>query len=131
MSTLEIILTAITTILGGGALWQLFVVKQTVRQAGISTNKSNMELAAESVTNMVATANTLMEQNKTLIQQLVEKNEEIIRLKGEKKDTIERLNALEKKFTKMISVIREVIEPLEKLQADPELISRLKKELDQ
>lgn len=131
MSTLEVILTAICSLLGGGAIWQLFVVKQTIRQAGISTNKSNMELAAESVTNMVASVNTLMEQNKGLIQQLAEKNEEIGKLKNEKKDTSERLTSLERKFTKMIAVIREVIEPLEKLQADPELIARLKKELDQ
>lgn len=128
MTTLEIILTALVGILTSGVIYQAATFKQRVKQAVINTEKSNLELAANSVTTVVTSVNSLMEQNKDLVEQLDVKNRRIRAMEEERENLVKRIGLLEKRVNRMSKLNKDVIILLEKIGADADILDKLKNE---
>lgn len=128
MTTLEIILTALVGILTSGVIYQAATFKQRVKQAVINTEKSNLELAANSVTTVVTSVNSLMEQNKDLVEQLDAKNRRIRAMEEERENLVKRIGLLEKRVNRMSKLNKDVIILLEKIGVDTDILDKLKSE---
>ncbi len=128
MTTLEIILTALVGILTSGVIYQAATFKQRVKQAVINTEKSNLELAANSVTTVVTSVNSLMEQNKDLVEQLDVKNRRIRAMEEERENLVKRIGLLEKRVNRMSKLNKDVIILLEKIGVDTDILDKLKNE---
>lgn len=128
MTTLEIILTALVGILTSGVIYQAATFKQRVKQAVINTEKSNLELAANSVTTVVTSVNSLMEQNKDLVEQLDAKNRRIRAMEEERENLVKRIGLLEKRVNRMSKLNKDVIILLEKIGVDTDILDKLKNE---
>ncbi len=126
MTTLEIILTALVGILTSGVIYQAATFKQRVKQAVINTEKSNLELAANSVTTVVTSVNSLMEQNKDLVEQLDVKNRRIRAMEEERENLVKRIGLLEKRVNRMSKLNKDVIILLEKIGVDTDILDKLK-----
>lgn len=128
-----IILTILTTVFGGTSLIQFFTIKElkrekkaNVEEAETKAQSSKVVLVEGTVNTMISTVESLMNQNKGLIDSLSEKTAECERLKDEKKAIAEKLDALDKKVTRMINANKNVIKALEELKVDPKIINQLK-----
>jgi predicted RNase H-like nuclease (RuvC/YqgF family) len=122
MTTIEIILSLISTLLGSGLLLTLVTIKQARRKATTDVEKGNIELVTSSVNEMLQSVNALMGQNKELVKEIITRSDENTDLK-------KKLEQLSTKVEKMQRTIRDVLKALEKLEVEESLISKLKEEI--
>jgi predicted RNase H-like nuclease (RuvC/YqgF family) len=122
MTTIEIILSLISTLLGSGLLLTLVTLKQARRKATTDVEKGNIELVTSSVNEMLQSVNALMGQNKELVKEIITRSDENTDLK-------KKLEQLSTKVEKMQRTIRDVLKALEKLEVEESLISKLKEEI--
>ncbi len=133
MTMATLIVSIIATIFGGANIIQFFTIKELKRKEKASVEELQTKVQNDKVTlvegtvnTMVETVNSLMNQNKSLIDMVAEKTSECERLKEEKKEIAERFEALDKKVGRMISINTKVIKALEELKVDPNIINQLK-----
>jgi predicted RNase H-like nuclease (RuvC/YqgF family) len=123
MSVLEIALSILNTITGGGLLLSLLTLRQQRRKATTEVNKDNVELVNLTVNSMIQNVNLMMAQNKELREILdtkVKENEELIK----------RIDSLDKKVCSMIRTNKEVLKVLEKLNIDEAIMNMIKSGLE-
>jgi predicted RNase H-like nuclease (RuvC/YqgF family) len=122
MSVLEIILSVGNLVFGSGFVLTLVTLKQARRKAITEVEKGNIELVTSSVNEMLQSVNSLMTQNRELVQEVVNRNNENTDLK-------KKLETLSKKLDRMQRAIRDVLVVLEKLDVDEQLLRNLKEEI--
>lgn len=122
MSVLEVVLSALNLVLGSGFLLTLLTLRQARRKATTEVEKGNVELVTSSVNEMLQSVNSLMTQNRELVQEVVNRNNENADLK-------KKLEVLSKKLDRMQRAIRDVLMALEKLEVDEQLLKNLKEEI--
>ncbi|MPL87584.1 hypothetical protein SDC9_33585 [bioreactor metagenome] len=122
MSGVEIILAALNLVTGSGLVLTLVTLKQAKRKAVNEVEKGNIELVTSSVNEMLQSVNSLMTQNRELVQEVVNRNNENTDLK-------KKLETLSKKLDRMQRAIRDVLVVLEKLDVDEQLLRNLKEEI--
>ena len=122
MSVLEIVLSILNLAFGTGIVVTLVTLKQTRRKATTEVEKGNVELVTASVNEMLQSVNSLLTQNKELVQEVVIRNEENAELK-------KKWEIVSRKLDRMQKAIRDVLVALEKLDIDESLLKPLKEEI--
>ena len=122
MTTVEIILGIINLGFGTGIIVTLLTLKQTRRKATTDVEKGNVELVTQSVNEMLQSVNSLLTQNKELVQEVLIRNEENAELK-------KKWEVVSRKLDRMQKAIRDVLVALEKLDIDESLLKPLKEEI--
>ena len=122
MTTIEIILGIINLGFGTGIIVTLLTLKQTRRKATTDVEKGNVELVTQSVNEMLQSVNSLLTQNKELVQEVLIRNEENAELK-------KKWEVVSRKLDRMQKAIRDVLVALEKLDIDESLLKPLKEEI--
>ncbi|MBS4041403.1 MAG: hypothetical protein KGZ81_12490 [Flavobacteriales bacterium] len=122
MTTVEIILGIINLGFGTGIIVTLLTLKQTRRKATTEVEKGNVELVTASVNEMLQSVNSLLTQNKELVQEVLVRNEENAELK-------KKWEVVSRKLDRMQKAIRDVLVALEKLDIDESLLKPLKEEI--
>lgn len=122
MSVLEIALAIINLAFGTGIIVTLLTLKQTRRKATTEVEKGNVELVTASVNEMLQSVNSLLTQNKELVQEVLIRNEENAELK-------KKWEVVSRKLDRMQKAIRDVLVALEKLDIDESLLKPLKEEI--
>lgn len=128
-----LIVSILATVFAGTSVTQFFTIKELKRKEKASVEELQTKVQSDKVTlvettvsTMVETANSLMAQNKGLIDMVAEKTAECERLREEKKVIADKFEALDKKVTRMIQANNKVIKALEDLKVDPKIIDQLK-----
>lgn len=122
MSVLEIVLSILNLAFGTGIVVTLVTLKQTRRKATTEVERGNVELVTASVNEMLQSVNSLLTQNKELVQEVVVRNEENAELK-------KKWEIVSRKLDRMQKAIRDVLVALEKLDIDESLLKPLKEEI--
>ncbi|PKP46806.1 MAG: hypothetical protein CVT94_13405 [Bacteroidetes bacterium HGW-Bacteroidetes-11] len=122
MSVLEIALAIINLAFGTGIIVTLLTLKQTRRKATTEVEKGNVELVTASVNEMLQSVNSLLTQNKELVQEVLVRNEENAELK-------KKWEVVSRKLDRMQKAIRDVLVALEKLDIDESLLNPLREEI--
>ncbi len=130
---ISIISLVLNFILGTGLLGTLLTLRSHKRTAQADADgaqaragKAGVELVDTTVQTMVKTVNSLMSQNKELIDMYVEKSEEAEAHKKEKAALEQKFAALEKRVNRMIQTNLKVIKTLEQLGVDDDVINQLR-----
>lgn len=113
MSTLEIILSFITTVLAGSNLLTLVTLKSAKQKEGNAVEKSNVDLATDAVNNMLESVNKLMDKNKEYTEIIMAKNDELSLMRSEKEDNGKRIASLENRLNTLQAIFAQVIEIIE------------------
>lgn len=122
MTTLEILLSIVSTIAGSGLIITLVTIKQAKRKATTESEKGNFELVTESVNEMIRSVGALLTQNRELIQDIASRSDENHDLK-------KKIECLTRRVERMQKTIKDVLCVLEKLDVDESLINKLKEEI--
>lgn len=122
MSILEVILSIVNLGFGTGIIVTLLTLKQIKRKATTEVEKGNVELVTASVNEMLQSVNSLLTQNKELVQEVLLRNEENADLK-------KKWEIVSRKLDRMQKAIRDVLIALEKLDIDESLLKPLKEEI--
>lgn len=150
MNHTELISLILNLVFGAGFLTTFITLKQTKQKAKSEVDKTNVDLASQSVTEMLKSVTSLMKQNKELIEvqttlqhdnfdlkkrlekleKVHEENKEMqqsmVGFSVENRDLRKRVDTLEKKVNCMTKLNREVLKAIEKLGIDESLINLLK-----
>jgi len=150
MSPIELISLIVNLVFGTGFLVTFFTLKQTRQKAKADVDKSNMDLASQSVKEMISSVNAIMVENHNLIEkqlslqrtiadnqkriEMLEKitdeskqmQETMINMGLENSSLRKRIDLLEKKVSCMTKLNREVLKAIEKLGIDDELLQKIK-----
>lgn len=118
MHTFELISLVINLVFGTGFIATFITLKQTKQKAKSDVEKSNIELATASVSEMLQSVNSLMSQNNDLVNKLSAKNLENCEL-------VRRVELLERKVANMQRINRDVLKAIEKLPIDESLLKNL------
>lgn len=113
MSTLEIILSFLTTVLAGSNLLTLLTIKSAKQKESNSVEKSNVDLATDAVNNMLESVNKLMDKNKEYTEIIMAKNDELSKMRSEKEDNGKRIASLENRLNTLQAIFAQVIEIIE------------------
>lgn len=131
----EIILLVLNIVLSTGLIIQFITIRSIKKEADAradsakaTAGKEQVGLVEETVRTMVNTVNTLMVQNRELIEKYATSSEENQLLKQEKVDLEQKFTALEKKVTRMIQTNLKVIKVLENMGVDEEVIKPLREQ---
>ena len=122
MTHIDILLAVLNLVFGTGFTISLLTLKQQRRRASIGVEKGNVELVTCSVNEMLQSVNSLLTQNKELVQEIVYRNTENHELK-------KNLETLTRRVDKMQKTIKNVLYALEKLDIDESIIKPLKDEI--
>jgi predicted RNase H-like nuclease (RuvC/YqgF family) len=122
MSVLEIILAITNVAFGGGFFFQLVTLRQMRNEADTRVDKGNVELASTSVSEMLRSVNSLMQQNRELIEIKLKADDENENLK-------KKVDGLIRRVDKMQRAVKEVLTALEKLNVDDELLKPLREQV--
>lgn len=133
MNWVEIISLLVNALLGTGMIIQFLNIRSLKQEAVAKADsakaqagKDNVGLVNDTVTTMVNTVNSLMAQNKELIDRYVSKSDELEKVQAEKSDLEQKFTELEKRVNRMIQTNLKVIKALETLGVDEEIIKTLK-----
>lgn len=130
---IEYISVILNLLLGGGLIVTLVTLKATrqsataaAESASATAGKDKVGLVNDTVTTMINTVNSLMAQNKELIDKYVARSDELEQTKQENLDLEAKFVELEKRVNRMITTNLKVIKALEQLGVDEEIIRQLR-----
>lgn len=130
---MQIVSLALNLVLGSGLLVTLNTLRATRRKSSaeadnveVTVRKDKVELVDSTVDTMIKTVNSLMEQNKELIDMYASKSDELEITLAEKKALSEKVYELEKRVNRMIQTNLKVIKVLEQIGVDEHLVNQLK-----
>jgi septal ring factor EnvC (AmiA/AmiB activator) len=115
MSWTEIISLILNLVLGGGFLVTIVTLKQTKQKAQLDIQEGNVRLINTSVKDMLASINSLTEQNNELVERL-------IRSERTNKCFAKKITVLEKKLQSFIVISEQLIRVFEKVS--PQMLEK-------
>lgn len=115
MSTLEILLTCLTTFLTGSNIYTFFTLRSSMRKESNAVEKSNVDLATDAVNNMLESVNKLMDKNKEYTEIILAKNDEISKMRADKVDNGRRIQSLEDRLNKLQNIFTQVLQIIESM----------------